>query len=376
MDLDDFPERPEHPVLVAARRLWTRIGRIPHISTIVMSGAGVLVAGMAGALLIHSQLVARTAAEVGTAYIAGADSARAPAAQFTPDAFTLAPDAVRDLTPDDARAYNAGLPFATSPLQAARPFLMSPDDIVHYTRALDCMTAAVYYEAANETLDGQRAVAQVVINRMRHPAYPNTVCGVVFQGSERTTGCQFTFTCDGALGRKPSTVGWARARAVATAALNGAVAAHVGMATHYHTDWVAPYWAPRLTKLKQIGTHIFYRWPGAWGLQAAFRDAHTGVEPEVAKMGALATAVTLEVLPPVADDVSHQLATLTKAPVLLPAPIEDPVETGEDLPAPGPEPLPSPTPARAPASVVPANPLQPAQAQPTRRPRLPQPGTW
>ncbi|MFT2129823.1 cell wall hydrolase, partial [Staphylococcus epidermidis] len=92
--------------------------------------------------------------------------------------------------------------------------------------------------AANETLQGQASVAQVILNRMRHPAYPKTVCGVVFQGSERTTGCQFSFTCDGAMGRPPSAEGWARARAVAASALNGFVAADVGMATHYHANYV------------------------------------------------------------------------------------------------------------------------------------------
>src|ERR687897_263864 len=66
-------------------------------------------------------------------------------------------------------------------------------------QSLECLTQAVYYEARNQSADGQRAVAQVVLNRVRHPSYPNSVCGVVFQGSERVTGCQFTFTCDGSM---------------------------------------------------------------------------------------------------------------------------------------------------------------------------------
>ena len=120
-------------------------------------------------------------------------------------------------------------------------------------------------------------------------AYPRTVCGVVFQGSERTTGCQFSFTCDGAMARTPSITGWERARAVAAAALNGHVATAVGTATHYHTDWVAPYWAPRLSKITKIGTHIFYRWNGTWGLPAAFRGVYAGAEPVILKMAALST---------------------------------------------------------------------------------------
>lgn len=203
--------------------------------------------------------------------------------------FTLSPEAVQDISQDAARLWNAALPFSTDPIRPSAPFFASPTDIESYGRALDCLTTAIYYEAASETPAGQAAVAQVVLNRSRHPAYPRTVCGVVFQGSERTTGCQFSFTCDGAMARTPSVAGWQRARAVAAAALNGHVATGVGTATHYHTDWVAPYWAPRLSKIVQIGTHIFYRWKGAWGLPSAFGGVYAGAEPVVPKMAALST---------------------------------------------------------------------------------------
>ena len=203
--------------------------------------------------------------------------------------FTLALEAVRDISPDAARAWNAALPFSTDPVRPSAPFFAPVADTESYGRALDCLTTAVYYEAASESAAGQAAVAQVVLNRARHPAYPRTVCGVVFQGSERTTGCQFSFTCDGALARPPSVAGWQRARAIAAAALNGHVAAVVGTATHYHTDWVAPYWATRVSKIVKIGTHIFYRWNGAWGLPAAFRGVYAGAEPVVAEMAALST---------------------------------------------------------------------------------------
>lgn len=147
------------------------------------------------------------------------------------------------------------------------------------SRALTCLTAAIYYEAASEPEDGQRAVAQVVLNRVAHPAFPNTVCGVVYQGSERVTGCQFSFTCDGALARKPSAFFWARAQRIAQAALDGQIYAPVGLATHYHTFAVHPYWAPSLNFLGQIGAHRFYRMQGMAGAQATFRFAHLGVEP-------------------------------------------------------------------------------------------------
>lgn len=147
------------------------------------------------------------------------------------------------------------------------------------TRALQCLAAAIYYEAASEPDAGQRAVAQVVLNRVAHPAYPNTVCGVVYQGSERSTGCQFTFTCDGSLARRPSPLFWERAMNVARAALSGYVYAPAGLATHYHTVQVHPYWAPSLAYLGTIGAHRFYSFRGAAGRPATFRFAYAGGEP-------------------------------------------------------------------------------------------------
>lgn len=190
----------------------------------------------------------------------------------------------RDVAPQDALAINSAVPISTLPNPAARPFGVSFATPVDRLRALECLTAAVYYEAATEPVDGQRAVAQVVLNRVRHPAYPRTVCGVVFQGSERATGCQFTFTCDGAIRRTPMAVLWARARKVAEEALAGKVYAPVGWATHYHTNWVVPYWSSSLTKLANVGTHIFYRWEGGWGRPPAFRFRAAGLEPQIALM--------------------------------------------------------------------------------------------
>ena len=150
-------------------------------------------------------------------------------------------------------------------------------------RALTCLTQAIYYEAASEPDAGQRAVAQVVLNRVAHPAYPKTVCGVVYQGSERHTGCQFTFTCDGALARVPNRMFWERARSVARAALAGYVFGPVGLATHYHTVAVHPYWADSLAFLGTIGAHRFYRFQGPAGAPAAFRvAAYRGGEPVAA----------------------------------------------------------------------------------------------
>ncbi|ACG79014.1 conserved hypothetical protein [Phenylobacterium zucineum HLK1] len=168
-------------------------------------------------------------------------------------------------------------PFSDLPIRPMKPFVLkaSGED---RRRALECLSQAVYYEAAREPGLGQEAVAQVVLNRVRHPAYPNSVCGVVYQGAARTTGCQFTFTCDGSLRWAPEPALWRQARRVAERALNGHVARQVGSATHYHADYVAPYWAPTLVKMTKVGAHIFYRWTGPWGEPAAFTGRYAGGE--------------------------------------------------------------------------------------------------
>ncbi|WP_240047561.1 cell wall hydrolase [Sphingomonas panacisoli] len=168
--------------------------------------------------------------------------------------------------------------FEAAPAFNALASTQNPDDA---TRALDCLTQAVYYEAGNQSDDGQRAVAQVVLNRVRDRAFPSSVCGVVYQGSQRTTGCQFTFTCDGSLNRTPSAAGWARARAVASSALSGAVYAPVGSATFYHANYVSPWWANSMDKVATVGAHIFYRWRAGMERALAFRQPYSGTEPTV-----------------------------------------------------------------------------------------------
>ncbi len=183
----------------------------------------------------------------------------------------------RQLTFEEARAFNGLVLPSTSPIYPMRPFeLKSGND--DYLRALTCLNQAIYYEAANESTEGQQAVAQVVLNRLQHPAYPKTVCGVVYQGSQLSTGCQFSFTCDGSLSRAPNDASWQRSRSVAEKALGGFVYAPVGTATHYHADYVFPYWAVTLVKLKQIGAHIFYRMTGPAGSAGEFTGRYTGGE--------------------------------------------------------------------------------------------------
>ena len=222
----------------------------------------------------------------------------------TPRPALINPFQVQAVSPEQAAQINAALPVAGGPNPPARPFVLSKADGLAYSRALECLTQAVYYEAARESTGGQRAVAQVVLNRARHAAYPSSVCGVVYQGHERPTGCQFTFTCDGSLSRAPMREYWEPARKVAEAALAGYVHAPVGNATHYHAYYVAPYWAPTLSKIGVIGAHIFYRWAGAWGQPAAFAQRYAGreLDPVGLRKNALAAEARFAALAPTADD--------------------------------------------------------------------------
>lgn len=178
---------------------------------------------------------------------------------------------------DAAIKGNDKLPFSEARIIAAAPFAIARASEAERGKAELCMTQAVYYEAGFEPLAGKRAVAQTILNRVRHPAFPHNVCGVVYEGARQPV-CQFSFTCDGALARRPAAGAWAEAREVARAALAGYVETSVGLATHYHADYVLPRWAPELAKIKKIGAHIFYRWPGGWGMPRAFAQRYDGIE--------------------------------------------------------------------------------------------------
>jgi hypothetical protein len=154
---------------------------------------------------------------------------------------------------------------------------MPGEDSLAYRDAMTCLTQAIYYEAANEPEEGKRAVAQVVLNRVRHPAYPASVCGVVYEGWNEPV-CQFSFVCDGALLRAPMDSQWRQSLRVAGAALAGYVEKSVGTATHYHADYVLPRWAYTLGKVRQIGRHLFYRFPGRGGETASFTTRWSGHE--------------------------------------------------------------------------------------------------
>ena len=124
---------------------------------------------------------------------------------------------------------------------------------------IKCLAEAVYYEARSETLAGQKAVAEVVLNRVKSKHFPSSICAVVYQGAERTTGCQFSFACDGSNAILPKGKMWKRSQDVAAHMYMGASSELTRRATHYHTTDINPHWAPHLRETRTYGAHKFYR---------------------------------------------------------------------------------------------------------------------
>ncbi len=138
----------------------------------------------------------------------------------------------------------------------------TPEDLdtaVSGAKERRCLAEAVYYEARSETRSGQKAVAEVIMNRVASKHFPDSVCGVVYEGSKRRTGCQFSFTCDGSMDKTPKGKAWKRSQDIATLVLTGGVKPFTNRATHYHTTSVTPVWSNNLRMTKQVGSHVFYR---------------------------------------------------------------------------------------------------------------------
>ncbi len=129
-----------------------------------------------------------------------------------------------------------------------------------------CLAVGVYFEARGESVKGQAAVAQVILNRVKNPTYPNTICGVVYQNDDWKNRCQFSFACDGIKDRITEPYHWRKAEEVAKAVTDGTIwLPEVGSSTHYYADYVSPRWARSMKKMKKIGRHIFYRtYGGGW----------------------------------------------------------------------------------------------------------------
>ncbi|WP_370030770.1 cell wall hydrolase [Qipengyuania mesophila] len=194
-----------------------------------------------------------------------------------------------ELGSDDALARNELVAFAAIGPGKPLPFAFR-GSAADRLRARDCLALAGMAEAGNDDA-GQRAVMQVVLNRVRHPAFAKTVCGAVFEGSQRPTGCQFSFTCDGSLARRYSDASWSAARARAEALLDGVTEPAVGNATHFHADYVYPWWSDQLDKVARVGPHLFFRWRGFWGSRTALSARYGGGEPDPLRLRETALAV-------------------------------------------------------------------------------------
>ncbi|MBL0949001.1 MAG: cell wall hydrolase [Brevundimonas sp.] len=244
---------------------------------------------------------------------------------------------------------------------AAQPFRLG--NALDASRDLECLTQAVYYEARGEGRDGQRAVAQVVLNRARHPAFPKTVCAVVFQGAGRSTGCQFSFTCDGSMRRGINRGAWNRARQVASEALSGSVYAPVGNATHFHTTRVSPGWRTSLIRVGQVGDHVFYRFGGRSGSSRAFAydpaPSTSGDQPRLVQAGLDPTEPVRQVGQAVAYSLLLAQEGRTEADVraeAAPAPVQPAAPAAPRAAPASPTPTAGETPARRQATPVPASP--------------------
>ncbi len=142
---------------------------------------------------------------------------------------------------------------------------ITPTTLATSNKQLQCLATAIYFEARGEPYRGQVAVAQVVINRVKHKLYPNTICGVVYQNQRKRNACQFSFACDGIPERINEKKAWKQALDIARKVTNGELyLTEVANATHYHATYVRPKWAKRMTKLTQIGIHKFYRFRKNW----------------------------------------------------------------------------------------------------------------
>ncbi|MEQ1752685.1 MAG: cell wall hydrolase [Micropepsaceae bacterium] len=201
----------------------------------------ILRAAVGGSLLYA--LTVAVAAPVLNANVASVGVRAVPVAVLRP-AFTLALEVRLD----------------PSPVTVVRDLVNRPA-YQAYLRERNCLSTAIYFEARSESAIGQKAVAEVVIARTRVPGRPRSICGVVYEGSKRHSGCQFSFTCDGIADRVHDWGSWREAQKIAANVMRtgGKLNPVAGGATFYHADYVSPGWASRMVKVAEIGTHIFYR---------------------------------------------------------------------------------------------------------------------
>lgn len=192
----------------------------------------------------------------------GADSLAAGYAEPGPDYASTSPfDSILTKQPADSGRF---VPQIGKDDHAWAASILPPE--VFSADEQQCLATGIYFEARGEPLKGQAAVAQVILNRVRNPAYPKTICGVVYQNEDWTNACQFSFACDKVKDKVNSPYHWQVARQVAMAVTAGKIwLPEVGSATHYHAVYVKPRWADDMVKVGRIGMHLFYRtYGGGW----------------------------------------------------------------------------------------------------------------
>jgi spore germination cell wall hydrolase CwlJ-like protein len=308
-------------------------------------GLGLAAAYKAG-LNASSGLARQQARQLATAQAAGfTDRALQSAGGLSPgalaiaerhDPFTVSGAAQRDRQSADfvSRVDNAGSAStgSTAVSLMLRPDLGPDGDTVagrlrfasigalDGARDLDCLTQAVYYEARGESAKGQAAVAQVVLNRVRHPAFPKTICAVVFQGAGGSkTDCQFSFVCDGSMRAARDEEAWDKAQRVAARALSGVVLADIGGATHFHASRLQDQWGDSLVRVAQVGLHVFYRFGHA---RPAFRAQLFQASADVAPRAPAEMAPVLASLLPPGPSPSE--------PTKIEAPVKETVATSAE----------------------------------------------
>jgi spore germination cell wall hydrolase CwlJ-like protein len=191
---------------------------------------------------------------------------------------TLPSPEIASPRPSVTPTVSAPLPVSLVPEQPVEA-IMNPASLVVNTAPVDespllnravlermlgeqrCLAEAMYYEARGEGLNGEKAIAEVVFNRMRSAAYPHSICGVVYQHAAAGHGCQFSFTCNGEMDAPKSNGSWVRAKRLAGRILNGLI--QLGGVTEdaiaFHAVAVQPGWGDHLVRTIQIGNHVFYR---------------------------------------------------------------------------------------------------------------------
>jgi spore germination cell wall hydrolase CwlJ-like protein len=201
-------------------------------------------------------------------------AANYPVREFAPAAANAAAEAMLAAYAPDASVVSQDMFDALFTVPAEKPpvpaFVLGPNDFSWaanplpasvYTEAeQQCLAEAIYFEARGEPHKGQVAVAQVVLNRVKNPAYPDTICKVVYQNKNLRNACQFSFACDGIKDRVRPGFAWERAKEIAhDITFGGTWLDNIGTATHYHATYVRPNWAGVFTKKAKIGRHVFYQ---------------------------------------------------------------------------------------------------------------------